>query len=136
MTALRTEPAAHDTLRIHGFSALQPGPRLMVLLGGVHGDETCGTVGIERAVAELDSGALRLQCGQLTLVPVANPLARRLLRREGERNLNRLFRPDPAGRRTGRATKPASPICYARCSIGTKCCSTCIRSRARAKLSQ
>jgi len=96
MTTPRTEPAADDTLRIHGFSALQPGPRLIVL-GGVHGDETCGTVGIERAVAELDSGALRLRCGQLTLVPVANPLARRLQRREGERNLNRLFRPTQPG---------------------------------------
>ena len=33
-----------DILRIHGFAALEPGPRLIVL-GGVHGDETCGTRG-------------------------------------------------------------------------------------------
>ncbi|HEY2257018.1 MAG TPA: succinylglutamate desuccinylase/aspartoacylase family protein [Variovorax sp.] len=85
-----------DTLRIHGFAATEPGPRLIVL-GGVHGDETCGTVAIERAAAALDSGALRLLRGQLTMVPVANPLARRLGRREGERNLNRLFRPTPPG---------------------------------------
>jgi predicted deacylase len=85
-----------DTLRIHGYAALQPGPRLMVL-GGVHGDETCGTAGIERTVAELDAGSLQLLRGQLTMVPVANPLARRLGRREGERNLNRLFRPSPPG---------------------------------------
>ncbi|MCU4118888.1 succinylglutamate desuccinylase/aspartoacylase family protein [Variovorax sp. N23] len=82
----------HDTLRIHSFASTEPGPRLIVL-GGVHGNETCGTVGIERAVAELDSGALTLRRGQLTLVPVANPLARRLMQREGERNLNRSFRP-------------------------------------------
>ena len=44
-------------------------------------------------LAALDGGSLQLLSGQLTLVPVANPLARRLLRREGERNLNRLFRP-------------------------------------------
>jgi predicted deacylase len=85
-----------DTLRIHGYAALQPGPRLMVL-GGVHGDETCGTAGIERVVAELDAGSLQLLRGQLTMVPVANPLARRLGRREGERNLNRLFRPSTPG---------------------------------------
>ncbi|MGJ7511594.1 succinylglutamate desuccinylase [Variovorax sp. GT1P44] len=96
MTSPRPEPTASDTLRIHGFSALEPGPRLIVL-GGVHGDETCGTVGIERAVAELDSGALQLLRGQLTMVPVANPLARRLMRREGERNLNRSFQPTQAG---------------------------------------
>lgn len=99
MTAPRTEPNAPlsgDTLRIHGFTALQPGPRLIVL-GGVHGNETCGTVGIERTAAELDAGTLQLLRGQLTMVPIANPLARRLMRREGERNLNRLFRPTRAG---------------------------------------
>ncbi len=85
-----------DLLRVHGFSSLEPGPRLIVL-GGVHGDETCGTAGIERAVAALDGGALQLLRGQLTMVPVANPLARRLLQREGERNLNRSFQPTPAG---------------------------------------
>jgi predicted deacylase len=85
-----------DVLRVHGFTALAPGPKLIVL-GGVHGDETCGTVGIARTLAELDSGALTLLRGQLTMVPVANPLARRRMRREGERNLNRLFQPTPAG---------------------------------------
>lgn len=88
--------ASSDLLRIHGYASLQPGPRLIVL-GGVHGDETCGTTGIERVVAALDGGSLQLLRGQLTLVPVANPLARRLLRREGERNLNRLFRPTAPG---------------------------------------
>ena len=85
-----------DLLRIHGYASLQPGPGLIVL-GGVHGDETCGTAGIERIVAALDGGSLQLLRGQLTLVPVANPLARRRLRREGERNLNRLFRPTAPG---------------------------------------
>jgi len=83
---------ATDSLRIHTFASLHPGPRLLVI-GGVHGDETCGTVGIERVLAEFDAGTLQLQRGELTLVPVANPLARRRLQREGERNLNRLFRP-------------------------------------------
>jgi predicted deacylase len=50
-------------------------------------------VAIERALAELDGGALQLLRGQLTLVPVANPLARERLAREGERNLNRSFQP-------------------------------------------
>jgi hypothetical protein len=86
---------ATDSLRIHTFASLQPGPRLLVV-GGVHGDETCGTAGIARVLAEFDAGTLQLQCGELTLVPVANPLARRRLQREGERNLNRLFRPTEA----------------------------------------
>lgn len=84
-----------DTLRTLGYAALQPGPRLLVI-GGVHGDETCGTAGIERVRAELDGGTLTLRRGQLTMVPVANPLARRRLQREGERNLNRSFQPRTA----------------------------------------
>lgn len=81
-----------DFLRVHQFASLQPGPRLIVL-GGVHGDEICGTEGIARMLADLDQGKVSLQGGQLTLVPVANPLARRQLQRAGERNLNRSFRP-------------------------------------------
>lgn len=99
-----------DTLRIHGYAALQPGPRLMVL-GGVHGDETYGTAGIERVLAELDGGALQLLRGQLTLVPIANPLARRRLQREGERNLNRLFKPSEApADYEGRVTNVLCPL--------------------------
>ncbi|GAA4354169.1 M14 family metallopeptidase [Variovorax defluvii] len=98
MTEQQQRPPApiSDVLRVHGFAALEPGPKLIVL-GGVHGDETCGTEGIARTLAELDSGALTLLRGRLTMVPVANPLARRLMRREGERNLNRLFQPTRAG---------------------------------------
>lgn len=81
-----------DTLRVFSFASLRPGPRLLVI-GGVHGDETSGTAGVERVLDELQSGALPLACGQLTLVPIANPLARRRLAREGERNLNRRFAP-------------------------------------------
>src|SRR5690349_18343837 len=102
--------AATDSLRFHTFASLNPGPRLLVM-GGVHGDETCGTVGIERVLAELDSGALQLLKGQLTLLPVANPLARRRLQREGERNLNRLFKPTEApADYEGRVTNVLCPL--------------------------
>lgn len=102
--------AATDSLRIHTFASLSPGPRLLVM-GGVHGDETCGTVGIERVLAELDGGTLQLLCGQLTLLPVANPLARRRLQREGERNLNRLFKPSEApADYEGRVTNVLCPL--------------------------
>lgn len=84
-----------NQLRIHRFAGLLPGPRLVVL-GAVHGNETCGTQGIERVLAEFDSGALRLACGSVTFVPVANPLAYQKVQRNGERNLNRNLRPTHA----------------------------------------
>jgi hypothetical protein len=37
-------------LRIHRFTSLQPGPRLIVT-GAVHGSETSGTRGIEKVLA-------------------------------------------------------------------------------------
>ena len=79
-------------LRIHTFAGLQPGPKLLVL-GAVHGNEVCGTRGIERVIAELDIGELALACGQVTFVPITNPLAYQLQRRMGDRNLNRNLRP-------------------------------------------
>jgi predicted deacylase len=52
------------------YRTVQPGPRLIVL-GAVHGNETCGTRAIERLVGEIDAGSVRLCSRQLTLVPVA-----------------------------------------------------------------
>ena len=87
----------HDThtLRSHCHASLLPGPRLIVL-GAVHGNETCGTRGIERVLAELDSGALRLVRGSATFVPVTNALAYQRGQRNGERNLNRNLQPGVA----------------------------------------
>ena len=75
----------------------QPGVRLIVL-GAVHGNETCGTRAIERAIGEIASGALTLQSGRVTWVPVANPLAYEKRRRTGDRNLNRNLTPTTAPR--------------------------------------
>lgn len=85
-----------ELLRTHSFRALQPGRRLIVL-GAVHGNETCGTRAIERILPELDSGAVRIVRGSVTFVPVTNPLAYSKGQREGDRNLNRNLRPLPEG---------------------------------------
>lgn len=79
------------TLRIHQFRGLYAGPRLIVL-GAVHGNETCGTEAIRRVTDDFDQGRLVLERGLLTLVPVTNPMAFRLGRRQGDRNLNRNLR--------------------------------------------
>jgi uncharacterized protein len=70
------------------YRAVLPGPKLIVL-GAVHGNEICGTHGIAKVMAKLDSGELNLVRGVVTFVPITNPLAYRLKQRNGDRNLNR-----------------------------------------------
>jgi predicted deacylase len=70
------------------FTGLAPGARLIVL-GAVHGNETCGTQAIRRVIAEIESGQLRIAAGSVTFVPVTNPLAYARHQRMGDRNLNR-----------------------------------------------
>lgn len=76
-----------------------PGPRLIVL-GGVHGDEPCGTEALTRLWNRIEDHQVGLSTGVLTLVPQANPLACERGTREGERNLNRSFVPLPEADRT------------------------------------
>jgi predicted deacylase len=70
----------------------------LIVLGAVHGNETCGTRAIERVMAELDRGALALAAGSVTFVPVSNALAYAHGRRIGDRNLNRALQPTNAPR--------------------------------------
>lgn len=74
------------------FDGDEPGPRLIVL-GAVHGNETCGTRAIERLLGDLAAGRRRIVRGRLTLVPVTNRLAYERGTRGGDRNLNRLLAP-------------------------------------------
>jgi len=76
------------------YAGLGQGTRLIVT-GAVHGNETCGTKGILRVMAELDSGALALTNGSVTFVPIVNPLAYHKQQRSGDRNLNRNLFPTP-----------------------------------------
>jgi predicted deacylase len=75
------------------YTGLGEGPRLIVT-GAVHGNETCGTKAIRRVMEEIDSGKLLIAAGSVTFVPVTNPLAYRLERRSGDRNLNRNLFPN------------------------------------------
>ncbi|NLD55759.1 MAG: succinylglutamate desuccinylase [Burkholderiaceae bacterium] len=81
-----------ETIEVHQYRSLANGPRLLVL-GAVHGNETCGPTAIRSVAAQFATGERRLARGVLTLVPVANPVAFKRGTREGDRNLNRDFRP-------------------------------------------
>ena len=83
-----TDDASAIHLRVHTFSGSHPGPRLL-LLGAVHGNETCGTHALTRLVADLERGDVSLVRGSVTVVPIANPLAYERRERQADRNLNR-----------------------------------------------
>ena len=77
------------------YTGISPGPHLIVL-GAVHGNETCGTQAITRVLDEFDHGRLAIVSGWVTFVPVTNPLACKRRERAGDRNLNRNLYPVPA----------------------------------------
>jgi uncharacterized protein len=74
------------------FTAVTQGPRLIVL-GAVHGNEVSGTRAILKMIGEFERGERVLTQGQLTFVPVTNPLAYNREQRNGDRNLNRNLTP-------------------------------------------
>jgi len=74
------------------FAGREPGTRLIVT-GAVHGNETCGTVGIRRVMDEIHSDAIEIVRGRVTFVPIANPNAYAKRERMGDRNLNRNLTP-------------------------------------------
>lgn len=78
-------------LTIHRFETHQAGPRLLIL-GGVHGNEVCGPMAMAQILPDLESGAIALKAGRLTLVPIANPRAHEENKRFIDRNLNRALR--------------------------------------------
>ena len=78
--------------RSHTCHGLAPGPALLVL-GAVHGNEVCGTHAIMQLLQDIDGGAISIERGSVTFVPITNPLAHHLKRRFGDRNLNRNMAP-------------------------------------------
>lgn len=75
-------------LTLHQHHALIDGPRVL-MLGAVHGNETCGALALQRLHTELTSGRHQIKRGTLTLLPITNPLAHAQGTRSGDRNLNR-----------------------------------------------
>lgn len=75
-------------LQSHTFKGDRPGKKLLVL-GAVHGDETCGPAAINRVIAEFLGGQRKLEQGQVTFIPVCNPEAYEKGVRYVAENLNR-----------------------------------------------
>ncbi len=87
---------------LHPFKSVSygghaPGVKLLVT-AAVHGNEVCGTHALRRLIDEIDRGEVVVTRGQLTLVPVTNPLAFHKGTRNGDRNLNRALGPASVAR--------------------------------------
>lgn len=74
------------------FLGLEPGISVLIL-GGVHGDEICGTKAINQVIKLINNRKINIKSGKITMIPVTNPLAARKKNRIGDRNLNRCFYP-------------------------------------------
>jgi predicted deacylase len=81
-----------DLIKAVTYTGLEPGQKFFVL-GAIHGNEKCGTMGCERVIDEIDSGKVRIMRGQVTFVPIGNPGAYDQDKRFVERNLNRYLVP-------------------------------------------
>ncbi len=82
----------HSQFKSISYTGIKPGLRL-IILGAVHGNETCGTRAINRVLADLDENRLVIESGSVTFVPITNPLAYQRHERTGDRNLNRNLHP-------------------------------------------
>lgn len=78
------------TLTTHTFHGTEPGSKLLVF-GAIHGDEVCGPNGINSVIASIAEGLIKITKGQVTFVPVCNPIAYEAKTRLINVNLNRVM---------------------------------------------
>lgn len=77
-------------LDVHHFKAPVEGKHIL-FLGAIHGDEICGPEAINKIIQQINSKELTLKQGQVTFVPVSNPLAYAKNVRQVNENLNRII---------------------------------------------
>ena len=97
--------------------AAKPGPTI-VAIGGTHGDEYEGPVGLKNLIRELDPA--RLAAGRLIVVPVLNVPAFRAARRDSPldgQNMNRVFPGDASGTITRRIARFLTDEVLARADV-------------------
>ncbi len=67
----------------------------LIVTGGVHGNEPCGVLAVQRVLREIEQGIITIKHGKVSFVPICNPRARAQNVRQTERNLNRMMFPKP-----------------------------------------
>ena len=72
------------------FESVHSWPNILIL-GSIHGDEKCGSVAIDEAIQNFQSGKWALKKWKITFIPRANRAAYDRDVRQVEYNLNRIF---------------------------------------------
>ena len=81
-------------LKTYHFSSPHTGAhtgRKLLVLGGIHGNEKCGSMAIANIIAEFEAALFTLDHGSVTFVPICNPKAYLHHKRYIDHNLNRLI---------------------------------------------
>ncbi len=81
-----------DTIEHHAWDSQKDGPHLLIT-GGIHGNEVCGTKAIYWLKDQIDAGLIKINNGAVTILPICNPRAHEANTRYFERDLNRHFYP-------------------------------------------
>ncbi len=93
------------------FESPEPGPKVL-LLGGVHGDETPGPLGLEALAADLEAGRIKRFKGSVTIAARVNAAALAEKKHYLDENLNRVMgrEPKPGSREGALAVELAALI--------------------------
>jgi len=78
-------------IEYHEFFGAKSGPSLL-LLGGVHGNEPCGVIAINKIIDEIKRRHIVIKTGRLICVPLCNERAFSANTRYSDENLNRVIR--------------------------------------------
>ena len=84
-----------NDIHIHVFDSKKEGPRIF-MIGGTHGNEPAGTLGLEQLMNQFRSGKMKLESGFIAIVSHPNKLglacnSRWLLHQLWYRDLNRNY---------------------------------------------
>ena len=79
-----------ERIDIYRGAGSRSGPSVTIT-GAVHGNEKSGTKAVNKLIGYIDEGLIRLNAGNLTLMPIVNPRAYDENKRFIDENLNRLM---------------------------------------------
>lgn len=80
-----------QNIKVIEFNSFKEGKNLLVL-GAIHGNETCGTEAIKDIIYKIDNNEIVLNSGSITFIPVCNLNAYKNNVRFMEVNLNRVIK--------------------------------------------